>query len=166
MKNARVSPPYKQESSFRCLPTILIILFVLIVIFVILYIVILKAIHNATLRGHKTAMASMVYALDNCANNNGDRYPVREEWPEILIDDGYIEREMIEYTDIDRDGLAYLYPVTGTVRGQRTILLYEDPKHWDEGVIVGFADNKVELLDHAVFERMLAEQLASQVTEP
>ena len=40
------------------------------------------------------------------------------------------------------------------------MMLYENPNHDPKGVLVAFMDGRVEMVDHEVYEQMLADQLA------
>jgi hypothetical protein len=117
--------------------------------------------HDAKLRGHQVGMRSHIYALLNYAEHNDNRFPKKDLWPDILFDHGYLEDSLFEYVDLDGDDDAYIYLSNQIVNDKDSIVLYEDPKHWDEGVIVGFADAHVEFMSFVDFERVLAEQLAS-----
>lgn len=44
---------------------------------------------------------------------------------------------------------------------EKRIILYENPDHYEEGVVVGYAGAWAEILDHEDFERMLVEQLST-----
>jgi len=100
------------------------------------------------------------------ASLHNDIFPSQEQWPNALIDLGILETEMLTSTAEDGDGVSFIY-VPGCLIFEATqILVYEDPKHWEEGVIVGFADAHVEIVPLDVFEKMIAEQLKARSAEP
>jgi len=100
------------------------------------------------------------------AGNNEDLFPTAEEWPDALVEHGYIEPEQLVSGVEDGDGVSYIYvPSSHKLFDgdfENRIVIYEDPKHFEEGVVVGFADAHVEVIEHEDFERMLAQQLASE----
>ena len=93
-------------------------------------------------------------------------FPTQEQWPDALVDLGLIMPDSLMSPAEDGDGLSYIYVPGPLSQDAFQILVYEDPKHFYDGVVVGFADGHVELVDHDVFERMLAEQLAAQEVSP
>lgn len=104
------------------------------------------------------------------AGNNEDFFPTAEEWPDALVEHGYIEQEQLVSGVKDGDGVSYIYVPSShkLFEGdfENRIVIYEDPKHFKDGVIVGFANAHVEVIEHEEFERMLAEQLASEPQDP
>ncbi|MBL4699513.1 MAG: hypothetical protein JKX70_11845 [Phycisphaerales bacterium] len=77
-----------------------------------------------------------------------------------------IEPEFLVSPAEDGDGVSYIF-VPGPFSFDSTqILIYEDPKHFDDGVLVGFVDSHVEMIDHETFERMLVDQLGAQNDSP
>ena len=100
------------------------------------------------------------------AGDHDDQLPTKEQWPEALIELGIIDTELLESKIENGDGVSFLYVPGPNSFDETQMLIYEDPKHWEEGVIVGFADAHVEIVPFEEFERMLAEQLAPQVVEP
>lgn len=110
---------------------------------------------------HAHSQGLVVYA-----ENNENRFPNQDQWPDILIDQAIVNADFHEWADKDGDGISYVYLAGQTFDNKNQILIYEDPKHWKQGVLVGFADGHVEVIDHATFERMLAEQLEGQESAP
>ncbi len=114
----------------------------------------------------KAQVGSLVQGVILFAWNNADQLPTQEQWPDALLELGIIDTEILVSRVEDGDGVSFIY-VPGPYSFDETqILIYEDPKHWKEGVIVGFADAHAEIVPHEEFERMLAEQLALQVDGP
>ena len=117
--------------------------------------------HDHTLRP-ETQIRSICQALIIYAGDHKDQFPEQDRWGEELVEARLIEAGMLISLAEDGDGVSYIF-VPGPFSFDATqILLYEDPKHFQEGVLVGFADAHVEMIDHETFERMLAEQLATQ----
>ncbi|PCI11057.1 hypothetical protein COB72_01795 [bacterium] len=103
------------------------------------------------------AQGAVVYA-----DGHGDMFPTTDQWSVVLIDAGLIQSHLLESPAEDGDGISYIYLGGESTRDAMQILIYEDPKHFFEGVLVGFADGHVEMIDHETFEQMLADQLAAQ----
>lgn len=102
---------------------------------------------------------SVAQGLILYAGLNNDMFPSQDEWPEALVDLGIIEPEWLVSPEEDGDGVSYIFVPSPFSLDSTQILFYEDPKHFQEGVLVGFADAHVEMIPHETFERMLAEQL-------
>ena len=100
------------------------------------------------------AQGAVVYA-----DGHGDMFPTADQWSVVLIDAGLIQSHLLESPAEDGDGISYIYLGGESTYDAMQILIYEDPKHFVQGVLVGFADAHVEMLDHETFEQMLAEQL-------
>ncbi|MFK7759938.1 MAG: hypothetical protein AB8C13_08325 [Phycisphaerales bacterium] len=104
------------------------------------------------------------------AKNNNDLLPNAEEWPDALVKSGIIELENLVSRVEDGDGISFIYlPSHQNLfkdSSENRIIIYENPKHFKDGVVVGFADAHVEVIRHNVFEQMLADQLAAQTTDP
>ena len=114
----------------------------------------------------QTQVQILAQGLVVFADGHDDQMPTTEQWPGALIELGVIETEMLVSFADDGDGVSYIYMPGPNSFDETQILIYEDPKHWEEGVIVGFADGHVEVVPHEEFEIMLAEQLAEQPAEP
>ena len=101
------------------------------------------------------AQAMVIYAMDH-----GDLFPDQDNWEQILLAQGSIggTDPLVSMAE-DGDGVSYIYVPGPFSFDSKQILVYEDPKHFEDGVLVGFADAHVEMVDHEIFERMLAEQL-------
>lgn len=89
-------------------------------------------------------------------------------WRDALIDGGLIPAEMFVPPRTDGDGEDYVI-LPGAFGGSfdsgsgSRIVIYEDPDHHPDGVLVVFADGHAELVPRDAFERLLA---ASAATEP
>ncbi len=126
--------------------------------------------HRSPILRSKVQVRSMVQGAVVFAGSHEDRFPTAGEWPDALIELGIIEPELLVSRMEDGDGVSFIYlPSTEKVfEGdfESRIMIYEDPKHYQEGVVVGFADTRVEVVEHEEFERMLAAQLASEPKNP
>lgn len=118
----------------------------------------------------KAQVQSLALGAVVFAGNHEDRLPTAEEWPEALIEPGIIEPEWLVSQAEDGDGLSFVYVPSShkLFEGDfdNRILIYEDPNHFEEGVVVGFLHFRVEVIEHDEFERMLAEQLALEPQNP
>jgi len=104
------------------------------------------------MRSHSQAV--MVYM-----GNNYDRPFTQEDWPRLAVEQGLIDPRTLVSPREDGDGVTYTYIASFDVWNETSIMMYEDPDHWDQGVIVAFGDAHVEVLPRDEFERRLAEQL-------
>ncbi len=103
------------------------------------------------------AQEAMLYA-----QSNEDQFPAIDEWPTVLVDQGVIDEDVLISPAEDGDGVSYIYLGGENTFDAGQILIYEDQKHYIDGVLVAFADGHVEMVDHVTFEQMLADQLAGQ----
>jgi len=110
----------------------------------------------------QTYVRSQLQAAVSYANENGDMFPPVNQWPDAVIDLGLIDSTMLVSPVEDGDGISYIYLGGEFTFDALQIVIYEDPKHYEEGVIVGFADAHVEMIPHAEFEAMLEEQTSDQ----
>ena len=107
---------------------------------------------------------SLVRSLAQClvlyANDHEEEaFVSHEQFPGALLGRGCVEEYMLVSPVEEDDAISYIYVPGPCDFDDKQILIYEDPTHWEDFVIVGFADAHVEMLDHETFERMLAEQL-------
>lgn len=128
--------------------------------------------HRPHIHGHTNQLRPQTY-LRNIAqglviygSDNKDMYPDKDEWQHLLIQSGIVEEYLFTSPLEDGDGFSYALVALQVTFDQSEILVYEDPKHHEEGVLVAFGDCRVEFVDFEVFEQMLAEQLSSQTVEP
>lgn len=121
--------------------------------------------HESHLRFDSQAR-SLSQGLVIYATENNDMFPSQDQWPDILLELGLIEPELLVSRVKDDDSMSYIYVPGAVLFDSTQILIYEDPKHYEEGVVVAFADTHVEMVDHETFEQMLAEQLAAQSELP
>tara|TARA_R110000744_G_C19170103_1_gene541502 strand:- start:82 stop:585 length:504 start_codon:yes stop_codon:yes gene_type:complete len=126
------------------------------------------AIVNARLQASKGFVRSHLQALMVYAGNHQDQLPGADQWPEVLIRDGIIDGYLMVAPSGTIGEFSYCYvPGDQIFRGDSSrIRIYENPKHWKYGVIVGFEDGHTEFLPHSEFKRMLADQLASEPVAP
>lgn len=114
----------------------------------------------------ESVVRTLVQAMVIYAGEHDDMFPDRDNWEQILLAQGLPGNDPLVSSAEDGDGVSYIF-VPGPFSFDSTqILLYEDPKHFQDGVLVGFADTHVEMIDHETFELMLAEQLAAQNQSP
>ena len=97
------------------------------------------------------------------AGNNNNALPTAEEWPVKLIEEGLLNDYLMESEYHDALGDAYVYLDGVELDAPDQIMVYENVGHWREGVLTGFADGHVEMIPHADFEQMLAEQQSKRV---
>lgn len=113
----------------------------------------------------ETQARFLVQAAIVFADDNEGRFPTAEEWPDALIELGIIDRELLISAVEDGDGVSFIHlPIPGKWPGgnfDNRIVIYEDPKHFEKGVVVGFADARTEFIKHEDFKLMLSEQLAT-----
>ncbi len=109
-----------------------------------------------------TQVRSLAQGLIIYAGQNNDMFPLQDEWAEVLLEVGLVDPEYLVSPAEDGDGVSYIFIPGINSFSATKIVVYEDPKHWEDFVIVGFADAHVEMIDHEAFERMLAEQLEAQ----
>lgn len=95
-----------------------------------------------------------------------EAFPTQEQWPDALFGLGVINADTMISPAEDGDGVSYIYVPGPFSQDANQILVYEDPKHFHDGVLVGFADGHVELVDHDIFEKMLADQRANEDQSP
>ncbi len=104
-----------------------------------------------------------IQAADQYAQNNNGQYPTQDQWPDAVIDMGTIEPDVFVSGRDDGDGISYIYLADGNPNDPNRILIYEDPEHFQDFVIVGFANGDVQELSKAQFEQLLANQTGNQV---
>lgn len=97
--------------------------------------------------------AAIVYAGDN-----NDQFPPQDQWPDAVIDLGLIEPGLFVSPLEDGDGISYIYLSGENTFDADQIVIYEDPAHHPQNVLVGFADGTVSFIPHADFQQMLEDQ--------
>lgn len=107
------------------------------------------------------ARGCIVYAA-----NNNDQLPDISRWRELLIEQEIVYPDQLlspgRITDAMKD--SYVMAPSATMWDERSILLYENPVHWEDFVNVAFGDASAEQIPHAEFERRLEAQLGT--TDP
>lgn len=111
-------------------------------------------------RSRENRVRNICQGLIVYAARNNDYFPSKDQWESDLITAGYIEPP--DTISMASDGVEESYFLVATYNdfSPTDILIYENPKHYEEGVLVGFVQGHVEMVDHEVFEQMLADQLA------
>lgn len=110
----------------------------------------------STTHARSIAQACTVYAM-----NQRDQFPDPARWKELIAEQ---ENESMAYFNSpgsDAGDISYILLPGVELFDAESILLYEEPGLWEQGVIVIFGDAHSEMIPHADFERMLAEQLAN-----
>lgn len=115
-------------------------------------------VHDSQKRGAMARMNAHAVGLVVYAKHNQETYPAEPDWYQQLIVNSFVGPTLLERSDRDHDGVVYTYIAGRTYEDSTQIMLYEDRDHWDDGVVVGFADGHVEMLPHDEFNRLLAEQ--------
>jgi len=105
-------------------------------------------------------MRSICQGLLIYAKNHRDNFPDQGEWQDVLISTGLIEAGLVVSPLSDGGEASYILAARSNSFDPTELMLYENPKHDPEGVLMAYMDGRVELLDHDVFEQMLAAQLA------
>jgi|GEM_PF-4485585 len=114
----------------------------------------------------KSNLRSIAQGLVVYAGANNDVFPDPETGLGNLVELGIIEPENLVSPVEDGDGASYFLVSEARMFYATDILVYEDPKHHEQGVLVAFGDASVDYLSFEDFERMLAEQLKAQLVEP
>lgn len=105
----------------------------------------------------KANLRSIAQGLVVYSGRNKDVFPRHSKGLEVLVGEGYIEPELLKSSYEDGDEVSYFFVPGVNTFNPEEILVYEDPKHHDEGVLVGFVDSHVEFVDFERFELMIAE---------
>ena len=105
------------------------------------------------------AQGCIVYAA-----NNNDQLPALTHWRELLIEHLEMSERQFLSTVAETIEESYFMAPSAMMWDERSILLYENPDHWEDFVNVAFGDSSAEQMPHAEFERCLAEQL--RTTDP
>ncbi len=121
-----------------------------------------KARERAKVLVSEAQMRSQIQAAIMYAEEHDDQFPPESEWPDAVLDTGLISPEMLVSPLEDGDGVSYIYLGGEYSQDSLQIVLYEDPNHTEDRVLVGFADGHVEEMTHDELNRLLAEQMQSQ----
>lgn len=126
----------------------------------------LPALGKARERAHALISVSQIriqiQAAQQYAQKNNGQYPTQDQWPDAVIDMGLIDTDQLVSRREDGDGISYIYVPDGNPNDPNRILIYEDPKHFQEFVIVGFADGTVQEIPFPQFEQLLNDQTPNQ----
>lgn len=110
----------------------------------------------STTHARSIAQACTVYAM-----NHQDQFPDPARWKELIAEQENESMAYFESPGSDTGDVSYILLPSVDLFDKKSILLYEEPGLWEQGVIVIFGDAHSEIIPHADFERMLAEQLAN-----
>lgn len=138
---------------------VLITLGMLVMIALIVGIVYQRSLHHAKLGKSQAKLRSHLQALHMYAAHNANSFPTEELWPRTLLETGLLSDFHMKSEFCNEPGEAYVYIDGVTPFAESQILVYENPLHWNQGVLTGFANLNVEVIDHDTFERMLADQM-------
>jgi len=110
----------------------------------------------------------ILLGLEQYALANEGEYPEADDWSAELIHGGFIFEESFisKVGDVDGDGIIYIYLPEGYESAAAQIVIYEDPDHYEEWVVVGYADGSADRVSKKEFDLMFAEQLAEQDESP
>ena len=126
-----------------------------------------KARAQATFLKSKTQVRSLLQGCIIYASDNNELFPPVVSWEDDLLAAGLIDTELLVSPGEDGDGVSYIYLGGEHTFDASQIVIFEDPNHWpNDGVIVGFADNHVEIIPFDIFEQMLAEQINEAEAQP
>lgn len=104
------------------------------------------------------AQGCFVYAA-----NNNDQLPDIAQWRELLIEHEIVYPDQLlspgRITEVMED--SYVMAPYATMWDERSILLYENPDHWEDFVNVAFGDASAEQISHEEFSRLLGAQLGT-----
>ena len=121
--------------------------------------------HGNTIKS-STQLRSIAQGLIVYAGNHNQSFPHHAQWEEVLIQGGYCYEYEFISPDEDGYGVSYFLVISRMTFDPVEIMLYEDPKHHEKGVLVAFSDAHTEYVPFDKFEQMLAEQLTSHAVEP
>jgi len=109
----------------------------------------------------------ILLGLEQFALANEGEHPDADDWSAVLVDGGYIFEDSFnsKVGDVDGDGVFYIFLPEGYESTAAQLVIYEDPDHYEEWVVVGYADGSADSVLKDEFDQMLAEQLAEQLLE-
>lgn len=122
-----------------------------------------KARQRANVLVSEAQMRSQIQAAILYAQDHNDQFPPQSQWPDVVIDMGLISPEVLVSPLEDGDGVSYIYLGGSYSQNSLQIVLYEDPKHTEDRVLVGFADGHVEEMFHNELNQLLNEQGQNQL---
>lgn len=117
-----------------------------------------RALTNAHFQKSKVRVGALAQGLLHYAGNNNDSFPAEDMWPIVLVEQGSIDLEWLDAPYRDQQETEYFYVPGARPWNSEDIVVYQNPLHWKQGVLVGFADGHREVIQHDDFERMLAAQ--------
>lgn len=118
-------------------------------------------VHAHALRSQANVRSVAQGLVKYATDHDDDVFVSQELFPDTLLNAGCLREEMLVSPIAEEDTISYIYVPGPCEFDAKQILIYEDPSHWKDFVIVGFADAHVEHVDHEIFEKMLADQLAA-----
>lgn len=121
-----------------------------------------KALENAAFFQAETNAYVHAHAVLAHMDSTQDRPVAQEQWPDLLIQEGFIDPAMLVSIREGGEDTSYVYLADFEPWDEESIMLYEDPEHWERGVIVAFGDGNIEVIPHDEFERLLSEHAAGK----
>ena len=106
----------------------------------------IDAAENAVFMHSQTVVRSHAQGISIYVNKHANGRPKKEDWPDRLVEHGLIQKEFLISPREDGDGISYIFHEEYEDWNAESIMLYEDPKHWKQGVIVAFGDAHVEVI--------------------
>lgn len=117
-----------------------------------------KARERASVLVSEAQMRSQINAAIVYAEEHNGQFPAPSQWPDAVINMGLISPEVLVSPLEDGDGVSYIYLGGAYSQDSLHVVLYEDPNHTENRVLVGFADGHVEEMTHDELNQLLAEQ--------
>ncbi len=117
----------------------------------------------ADVRESQRRMRGIYQSMVIYAQNNDDALPPPDAWKETLIAAGYAPPDLLVSPASDGDGEEYVWLPgeswqTRLGASSARLVMYEDPDHHPQGVVVLYADGRSDVISR----EQLAELLATQ----
>tara|TARA_R110002072_G_scaffold42064_9_gene117779 strand:+ start:63980 stop:64663 length:684 start_codon:yes stop_codon:yes gene_type:complete len=115
----------------------------------------------------QASIREILTGLEGYALANNGAYPAQNGWEGQLIDGGFVFEESLtsRVGDVDGDGVIYIYLPEGYASTASQLVVYEDPEHYEDWVVVGYADGSTDSISLSELNLILAEQIPEQSSE-